>query len=64
MLVCLFVPAALAGGAVSANAPALSYLALCAADPVAWIAADIVLLFPFLRNILREDYRYFYRTEE
>ena len=64
VLVCLFVPAALAGGAVSANAPALSYLALCAADPVAWIAADIVLLFPFLRNILREDYRYFYRTEE
>ena len=64
MLVCLFVPAALAGGAVSADAPALSYLALCAADPVAWIAADIVLLFPFLRNILREDYRYFYRTEE
>ena len=64
VLVCLFVPAALAGGAVSADAPTLSYLALCAADPVAWIAADIVLLFPFLRNILRQDYRYFYRTEE
>ena len=63
VLVCLFVPAALAGGAVSADAPTLSYLALCAADPVAWMAADTVLLFPFLRNILRQDYRYFYRTE-
>ena len=55
--------AALAGGAVSADAPTLSYLALCAADPVAWMAADTVLLFPFLRNILRQDYRYFYRSE-
>ena len=63
VLVCLFVPAALAGGAVSADAPTLSYLALCAADPVAWMAADTVLLFPFLRNILRQDYRYFYRSE-
>ena len=32
--------------------------ALCFADPFAWMAADAVLLVPFLRNIMKMDYRY------
>lgn len=56
--VCLILPAAVAGGAVSADAPELAFYALCAADPLAWIAADLVLSVPFVRNILRKDYRY------
>ena len=60
ILVSSFLPAFLAGGAVSAAAPALAFYALCAADPAAWLAADLVLGIPFVKNILRKDYRYLY----
>lgn len=53
-------PAAIAGGAVSASAPSLAFYALCAADPAAWLATDIILAIPFIKNILRQDYRYLY----
>lgn len=56
--VCLLLPAALAGGAVSAAAPQAAVYGLCTADPCAWMAADAVLLYPFLHNIMKEDYRY------
>ena len=56
--VCLMLPAAVAGGAVSAAASPAAFYALCAADPLAWIAADIIMGIPVVRNILRKDYRY------
>ena len=59
--VCLLLPPALAGGAVSAAAPPAAVYALCFADPFAWIAADSVLFVPFLHNILRQDYAYLHR---
>ena len=59
--VCLLLPPVFAGGQVSASAAPVAFYALCAADPVAWIAADAVLFVPFLRNIMRKDYRYMYR---
>lgn len=52
--VCLLLPAAFAGGEVTAAAPAISFYALCAADPAAWMAADAVLIIPFLRDIMRK----------
>ena len=52
--VCLLLPALLAGGEVSAAAPRLAFYALCAAEPAAWIAADAVLMIPFLRDIMRK----------
>ena len=52
--VCLLLPALLAGGEVSAAAPRLAFYALCAADPAAWVAADAVLMIPFLRDIMRK----------
>ncbi len=58
ILVCTFLPAAFAGGEVSAAAPAIAFYALCAADPCAWIASDLVLSIPFVRNICRMNYRY------
>ena len=61
VLVCLLLPAAVAGGEVSAAAPHAAYLALCLADPMAWFAADLVMAIPFIRNILRMDYRYLYK---
>ena len=58
--VSMILPAAIAGGAVSAFASPLAFYALCAADPAAWVASDLVLGIPFVKNILREDYRYLY----
>ena len=55
-----FTLAAIAGGVVSASAPSLAFYALCAADPAAWLATDIILAIPFIKNILRQDYRYLY----
>ena len=54
--------AAVAGGAVSTQAPALAFYALCAADPMAWIAADAVLCVPLIRNILRMNYGYLHSS--
>ena len=54
LAVCLLLPALLAGGEVSAAAPRLAFYALCAADPAAWVAADAVLMIPFLRDIMRK----------
>ena len=58
--VCLLLPAALAGGVVSAQAPQAAVYGLCVADPCAWIAADTVLFIPFMKNIMRENYDYLY----
>ena len=60
--VCSLLPAAVAGGAVSTQAPALAFYALCAADPMAWIAADAVLCVPLIRNILRMNYGYLHSS--
>ena len=62
VVICLILPALFAGGEVSAAAPRAAYYALCFADPAALFAADLVLLVPFVRNIMKMDYGYFYRT--
>ena len=56
VVICLILPALFAGGEVSAAAPRAAYYALCFADPAAWFAADLVLLVPFVRNIMKMDY--------
>ena len=58
--VCSFLPAAFAGGTVSASAAPIAFYALCAADPTAWLAADLVLGIPFVKNILHQDYSFLY----
>ena len=63
VVICLILPALFAGGEVSAAAPRAAYYALCFADPAAWFAADLVLLVPCVRNIMKMDYGYFYRTK-
>ena len=60
IIVSTLLPSAIAGGAISASASPLAFYALCAADPAAWLAADIVLAIPFIKNILHQDYRYLY----
>ncbi len=60
IVVSTYLPAAIVGGAVSASASPLAFYGLCAADPAAWLVADIALSIPFVKNILRQDYRYLY----
>ena len=43
---------------MSASASPLAFYGLCAADPAAWLVADIALSIPFVKNILRQDYSY------
>ena len=56
----LTLPALLSGGVVSAQSPELAFYALCAADPLAWLAADLVLLVPFFKNMMHRNYQYLY----
>ena len=62
VVICLTLPAAVGGGVVGASSAPIVFFALCAADPLAWLAADVVMGIPFLRNILRKDYRYLYHN--
>ncbi len=54
-LVCWFLPAMINGGAIDAGASKMAYAALCAADPVAWLLADIALAYPTFRYLLHGD---------
>ena len=58
--ICLTLPALLSGGVVSAQSPELAFYALCAADPLAWLAAGLVLLVPFFKNMMHMNYQYLY----
>ena len=58
--ICLTLPALLSGGVVSAQSPELAFYALCAADPLAWLAADLALLLPFFKNMMHRNYQYLY----
>lgn len=61
--ICLLLPAAINGGAIDANASNAAYIALCFADPLAWLASDSVLIFPYVKHILRNDYKYLETTK-
>lgn len=56
--VCLTLPSLVGGAPVDAAAGELSFFALCVADPLAWIAADLVLVIPYIKNILKKNYGY------
>ena len=60
VLICSFLPALVNGGATNALASDASYVALCFGDPGAWVFAVLMLLYPYIRHILKKDYRYVY----
>lgn len=43
-LLCLFLPAAINGGAIDSTASMASYVGVCLADPLAWTCAVIIML--------------------
>lgn len=52
-LVCYFLPALINGGAITSTASEASYIALCFADPVAWLLADAVMIYPIIKHIYK-----------
>lgn len=56
ILICAFLPALVNGGAINSDASTLAFLAVCAGDPGAWTFASLVLLYPFIKNILGKSY--------
>lgn len=48
---CLFLPQLVNGGPINSSASDLSYIAVCLADPLAWIAAVAFMLVPLIRAV-------------
>lgn len=58
VLVCLFLPAAVNGGAINAEASVAAYIALCFADPMAWLGSVLALTYPFVKYIVLKRYKF------
>ena len=58
VLICTFLPALVNGGATNAYASNGAYIALCFGDPGAWVFAVAVLLYPYIKHIVKKDYRF------
>lgn len=58
VLICMFLPSLFNGGPINANANYRAYIALCFGDSGAWVLADIILIIPYIKYILKEDYRF------
>lgn len=52
VLICAFLPKLVNGGAIDASASVGAYIALCFADPGAWILAAVSLIYPAARYLL------------
>ncbi|MDE7439087.1 MAG: polysaccharide biosynthesis C-terminal domain-containing protein [Clostridia bacterium] len=57
ILVCLYLPAAINGGPINSEASLLSYVALCSADPFAWLGSVLALTYPFIAYICLKRYK-------
>lgn len=55
--VCFFLPEAVNGGPVNSEASLLSYVALCFADPLAWLGSVLALTYPFVKYICLKKYK-------
>lgn len=53
VLICTFLPPLVNGGATNALASNASYIALCFGDPGAWVFAVAVLLYPYIKHIIK-----------
>lgn len=57
ILVCFYLPAAVNGGPINSEASLLSYVALCFADPCAWLGSVLSLTYPFVVYICLKKYK-------
>lgn len=54
--ICLFLPTLVNGGPLNSLASDASFIALCLADPLAWIASCIALTYPTIKYLIKQDY--------
>lgn len=57
ILVCIFLPSVVNGGAINSQASLNSYIMLCFADPIAWLCADIALAYPIIKFVFLKKYK-------
>lgn len=57
ILICFYLPSAVNGGAINSQASDLSYIALCLADPCAWLGSVLALTYPFIKYICLKKYK-------
>ena len=57
ILICLLLPAAINGGAINCQASSAAFIALCFADPAAWLGSVLLLSYPFIRYVLLMKYK-------
>jgi len=50
-LLCLYLPSFLNGGPIDHTASLSSYVGVCFADPLAWVAATLIMVFPILHAL-------------
>ena len=58
ILICAFLPQIVNGGAIDSSASTAAFAAVCFGDPGAWVFAVAVLLYPYIKHIIKKDYRY------
>lgn len=50
-LCCFILPSLVNGGSINSSASDASYLAVCLADPLAWIAAVLIMIVPLIKTV-------------
>jgi len=56
ILICLFLPSAVNGGPVGAEASLGAYISLCIADSAAWLGSAAFFAYPYVKYILKQKY--------
>ena len=56
ILICVFLPQLINGGAITSTASSAAFVGLCFADPGAWILASLLLLAPLFKSIIGKKY--------
>ena len=58
VVICTCLPTLVLGGKITSEAGLGAYIALSFGDAGAWIIDDIVLFIPYMKHIVKKDYRY------
>lgn len=58
ILVCVYLPTAVNGGPINSEASLMAYVALCSADPFAWLGSVLALAYPFIVYICLKKYKF------
>jgi putative MATE family efflux protein len=54
---CLFLPQLVNGGPVNSSSGSASFIAVCLADPLAWIAATAIMICPLIKTVFGKKHK-------